>query len=113
MEDINEKILKLEKEAKTEKIVKKPTTKLADIIKEINGRFQSVGDFQMEFMSFFKSQLNLVSKRVRKNELQTSVQDISITALLEVLLEKGVLTEEEYAEKAQLVYNRAMDDTKK
>lgn len=113
--DLAEKAAEEAPQKDAEASKKKAKVKLADMVKSFNERFQALSDMQFQTLSFvktalneFNDNLNQVRKAVRQNNVQTSVQDCSITALLEVLLEKGVLSEEEYKEKAQAVYNRAV-----
>jgi hypothetical protein len=82
-------------------------------LNEINGKFASAGEQMKGMVKWVQVQLQILTDRLRKSEISQNIIDVNLTATLELLLEKGLVTEDEYKNKIQVVINRKSADAPK
>lgn len=74
-----------------------------DLLEEISKRFASSGEQMAGMSKWMQVQLQLLTNKLRNLEIGQNVMDVNSTAILELLFEKRIITEEEYKEKTQKI----------
>lgn len=83
------------------------------LLAEINKRFAEAGDQVLGLSKWIQVQLQMVNNKVRKSEINQQVIDVSNSAVLELLMSKGLVTQEEFAEKvAEIMKKKGLDSPK-
>ena len=83
------------------------------LLGEINKKFNAAGDQVLGLSKWMQVQLQMVQNKVRKAEISQSIIDVSTTSLLELMMEKGLITQEEVEKKTQEVIARKSADAPK
>lgn len=76
------------------------------LLEQINKRFADAGDQVGGLSKWMALQLNIVTRKITKAEVQQSVIDVSTTALLELMFEKNVISKEDYEKKVNEIVVR-------
>ena len=77
-----------------------------DLLNRVNERFVNAGDQVLGLSKWMQAQLQLMTRKVNKAEIAQQILDVSSTALLEILKEKGHITDDEFATKVQEIMKR-------
>ena len=80
------------------------------LLETLNGRLKEAGDQVLGLSKWIQVQLQIISNKMRKVEVTQSVIDVTFTSMLELMLEKGVITDEEFKKKCQEVTDRKNAD---
>jgi len=76
------------------------------LLVEINGRFEKAGDQVMGLSTWLRAQLQIVNNKVRRVEIGQTIIDVCSTSILELMLEKKIITAEEFEAKNKEVAER-------
>ena len=82
----------------------KKTNALQDLIGQFNGKISELANKIGALAMWVEQQLKLVQRQSRAQAVQVSVQDVGLSSIIKVLIEKGIMTDEEYKDIVQVVY---------
>jgi len=77
-----------------------------DLLKKINTRFDNSAGQLKGLGDWIRAQLQKMQNNFREVKLHYEVADLSISSLVELLEEKGLITSEEYDQKTQELFER-------
>jgi len=80
---------------------------LMDLVTSINEKFNQLAGQLTGLHMWCEGNFKKIETNARQSLVQQSVHDIANSALIKILIEKGIMTEEEYQVKANLLYEEA------
>lgn len=95
-----------EKNITVEDVKRKSMKVIEDLAEQLNIRSKMEGEARMKLTGDLNSLFTKVGSSLNGLDLKLKSLDIALTTILELLMEKGQLTADEFRDRAEVVYQR-------